>query len=43
MASVLKRIMIGKPIASAEEHNQRLSKKVALPIFRPTPSRRRAT
>ncbi len=33
MASILKRVLIGRPIASAEEHNQRLSKKVALPIF----------
>lgn len=33
MASVLKRVLIGKPIASAEEHNQRLKKRVALPIF----------
>jgi amino acid transporter len=33
MASVFKRVLIGKPIASAEEHNQRLNKKVALPIF----------
>lgn len=33
MASVLKRVLIGKPIASAEEHNQRISKKVALPVF----------
>lgn len=33
MASLVKRVLIGKPIASAEEHNQRLSKKTALPIF----------
>ena len=33
MALSLKRIIIGKPLASAAEQNQRLSKKVALPIF----------
>jgi amino acid transporter len=33
MASIMKRVLIGKPIASAEEHNQRISKKVALPVF----------
>jgi len=31
--SVLKRLLIGRPIATAEEGHQRLSKKVALPIF----------
>jgi amino acid transporter len=29
----IKRILIGKPISSAEEHHQRLSKKIALPVF----------
>ncbi len=33
MAAPLKRILIGRPIASAEEHQHRLSKKVALPVF----------
>ncbi|MGD9995927.1 MAG: APC family permease [Ilumatobacteraceae bacterium] len=33
MATPLKRILIGRPIASAEEHHHRLSKKVALPVF----------
>jgi amino acid transporter len=31
--SVAKRLLIGKPIASSEEHAQKLSKRVALPIF----------
>jgi amino acid transporter len=30
---VLKHVLIGKPISSAEEHHQRLSKKIALPVF----------
>ncbi|MGD9702301.1 MAG: APC family permease [Acidimicrobiia bacterium] len=30
---MLKRLFIGTPIASSEEHHQRLSKKVALPVF----------
>ncbi len=29
----LKRILIGKPISSSEEQHQRLSKKIALPVF----------
>ncbi len=29
----LKQILIGKPISSADEHHQRLSKKIALPVF----------
>ncbi|HQV58092.1 MAG TPA: APC family permease [Ilumatobacteraceae bacterium] len=29
----LKRILIGKPLSSAEEQHQRLSKKIALPVF----------
>ena len=33
MASSLKRVVIGKPLASADEQHQRLSKKVALPVF----------
>jgi amino acid transporter len=33
MASSLKRVLLGKPLASADEHHQRLSKKVALPVF----------
>ena len=31
--AALKRILIGRPISSADEHHQRLSKKVALPVF----------
>jgi amino acid transporter len=30
---VLKRILIGQPIASSEEHHQRLSRLIALPVF----------
>jgi amino acid transporter len=33
MFAILKRLFIGSPIASSEEHHQRLSKKVALPVF----------
>lgn len=33
MVSVAKRLLIGKPIASSEEHHQKLPKRVALPIF----------
>ena len=33
MASKFKRFLIGNPIASSEEQHQRLSKKVALPVF----------
>jgi amino acid transporter len=33
MYSTLKRILLGPPIASSEEGHQRLSKKVALPVF----------
>ena len=33
MVSLAKRVLIGKPIASSEEHQQKLSKRVALPIF----------
>ena len=33
MFAVWKRLFIGTPIASSEEHHQRLSKKVALPVF----------
>ena len=33
MVSLLKRVLIGKPIATAEEGHQRLKKRVALPIF----------
>jgi amino acid transporter len=29
----LKRFLLGTPISSADEHNQRLSKKIALPVF----------
>ena len=29
----LKRILIGHPLSSADEHHQRLSKKIALPVF----------
>ena len=29
----LKQILIGRPISSADEHHQRLSKKIALPVF----------
>ena len=31
--AALKRILIGKPLSSADEHHQRLSKKIALPVF----------
>ena len=31
--AALKRILIGRPISSADEHHQRLSKKIALPVF----------
>ena len=31
--SIAKRLLIGKPIASAEEQHQRLSKLIALPVF----------
>lgn len=31
--AALKQILIGKPLASADEHHQRLSKKIALPVF----------
>ena len=33
MVSLAKRVLIGKPIATSEEHHQKLSKRVALPIF----------
>jgi amino acid transporter len=33
MYSTTKRILVGKPIASAEEHHQRLNKLIALPVF----------
>jgi amino acid transporter len=33
MVSVAKRLLIGRPIATSEEHQQKLSKRVALPIF----------
>jgi len=33
MANSLKRVLIGKPLASADEHAHRLSKTVALPVF----------
>ncbi|MDP2289893.1 MAG: APC family permease [Actinomycetota bacterium] len=29
----LKRILLGSPLSSADEHHQRLSKKIALPVF----------
>ena len=31
--SVVKRVLIGKPIATADEGHQRISKKIALPVF----------
>ena len=31
--SLVKRLLIGKPIATSEEHHQRLGKRVALPVF----------
>jgi amino acid transporter len=31
--SLAKRVLIGKPIATSEEHHQRLPKRVALPVF----------
>jgi amino acid transporter len=33
MPSIFKRVLIGSPIASTEEQHQRISKKVALPVF----------
>lgn len=33
MASVFKRLLIGRPIATSEEQHHRLPKKVALPVF----------
>ena len=33
MYSVLKRVFVGSPIATSEEHHTRLPKKVALPVF----------
>jgi amino acid transporter len=33
MVSVAKRLLIGTPIATSEEHHQKLTKRVALPIF----------
>jgi len=37
MVSVLKRVLIGKPIATADEGHQRLKKRVALPVFASDP------
>ena len=31
--SIAKRLLIGKPIATSEEGHQRLSKRIALPVF----------
>ena len=31
--AIVKRILIGKPIATADEGHQRISKKIALPVF----------
>ncbi|MEO5723021.1 MAG: APC family permease [Ilumatobacteraceae bacterium] len=31
--SILKRVLIGRPIATADEGHQRISKKIALPVF----------
>ncbi len=33
MVSSIKRVIIGRPLATADEHEHRLSKKVALPVF----------
>ena len=33
MYAVLKRVFVGRPIATSEEHHTRLPKKVALPVF----------
>ena len=33
MASIIKRVLVGRPLASAEEAHQRLPKTVALPVF----------
>ena len=33
MASLLKRVVVGRPLASSEEENQRISKPVALAVF----------
>ena len=37
MVTVLKRLLIGKPIATSEEHHQRLKKRIALPVFASDP------
>lgn len=31
--NAMKRVLLGRPLASADEHHQRLSKKIALPVF----------
>ncbi|MEY2459327.1 MAG: hypothetical protein QOG30_1157, partial [Acidimicrobiaceae bacterium] len=33
MASLLKRVLVGKPIATSEEGHQRLPKTIALAVF----------
>lgn len=33
MFSILKRVFVGRPIASSEEHHQRIRKLIALPVF----------
>ena len=33
MYSALKRVLVGSPIATSEEHHTRLPKQVALPVF----------
>src|SRR5215475_6209645 len=33
MASIIKRVLVGRPLASAEEAHQRLPKTIALPVF----------
>ena len=33
MITAIKRLVVGKPLATSEEHHTRLSKKIALPIF----------
>jgi amino acid transporter len=37
MVSLAKRLLIGKPIATSEEHHHRLPKRVALPVFASDP------
>ena len=33
MTTILKRVLVGRPLASSEEHHQRIRKAIALPVF----------